>query len=108
MITLKTAWAWFRDHAWLIVIVGLAILVWIATRGKKDVSKILSAEREVVKAKAEARKAEVQLGAEKAAEKIRTEHQETIKKLDEAQKKRAEELAKDPEALVEHLLRASR
>jgi hypothetical protein len=107
MSWLIKAWGWCRDHAWIIAIVAVGILLLILSRGKFDFKKFYSKEKEVIDAKAEARKAQIELGAAKAAEKIKEEHKEVIKKLDEQQAKRAKELENDPEKLVEAILRAT-
>lgn len=107
MIFLYKVWAWARDHAWIFAIVAVGILLLILSRGKFDFKKFYGKEKEVIDAKAEARKVQAELGAAKAAEKIKEEHKETIKKLDDAQAKRAKELENDPEKLVEALLRAT-
>ena len=103
----QRAWAWVRDHLWLFLAVGVAYLVWVVTRGRRDPKAVVARERQVVDAKAEARRAEADLGAEQAAEKIKADYAEKLKQLDAAQKEKADALASDPESLVEHLLRAT-
>lgn len=107
MIALIKVWGWIRDHAWLIAIVAVGILLLVLSRGKFDFKKFYTKEKQVIDAKAEARVAKIELGAVKAAEQIKEQHAEKIKQLDADQAKRAKELEHDPEKLVEAILRTT-
>lgn len=108
-------WRWVKDHAWLVglALVGVLGLLW-ALFGKKsdkpkldDLKKTLALEKKIIDEKAAAAKAAAQNGHAAAAAEIKARHQEAIDKMDEADRKKIEELENDPEALVDALLRAS-
>jgi hypothetical protein len=107
MGSIVEVWGWIRDHAWIIAIVGVGILLFILSRGKFDFRKFYDKEKEVIDAKTAARTATIELGAVRAVEQIREQHEDKIKQLDKDQSKRVKELEHDPEKLVEAILRTT-
>jgi hypothetical protein len=110
ILAIKSAWSWLRDHGKWLAFVGLAIIVTLILRprtGKKQLLKAVELESKVIEAKAEARKAQIDLGAEKASQKIKEEHAKVLEQLEEKEQARVKELESNPEALIEAILRAS-
>lgn len=104
---------WAKDHALLIVITFIAILVFISSilfrrRDKISVDSLIkeiSLEKKVIDAKASAAKLLAERSKNEVAAMIQKQHEEAIARMDEADKKKVEDLLNDPEALTEHLLR---
>lgn len=105
---------WFRDNAWWMLLALTAIggyVLAVVTRSKDspsltEVKNRLTLERNVLKAKAAAAKDVLAIGHEATVTQIQNDHAATIKTLDDVDKAKVEELANDPEALVDFLLRA--
>lgn len=108
-------WRWIKDHAWLVglAVVGLIGVCW-ALFGKgtdkpklDDLVKRLSLEKQIINEKAKVAKVVAKQDHTTATAEIKDRFKDTIEKMDEADKKKIEELEDDPEALVDSLLRAS-
>lgn len=107
---------WVKDHAALLVLLVVVLVAMLAVlfsrrSGKAEALKALAGdlakEKKIIDAKADIAKEQATLGAYVAREKIWREYGEQIKALDEDARKKVDELAEDPEALVERLLRGT-
>lgn len=106
---------WLKDHLWLVAIAFLGVLAFVVavvlrlknTGSLKDLAKELKLEKQVIDEKAKTAKLVAEKGRDEALATIRKQHEDRVAKMDDADKKKVEELANDPEALVEHLLRAT-
>lgn len=101
-----------RNKIWVIIAAVGLIGIWIyciATRQQApDIKKELGLELEVIKARADAKKAVVEQGAATATAQIVAQHAEKLKAMDEKTKVRIAALEEDPEALAEAILRSTR
>jgi hypothetical protein len=96
------------DHWYIPVAVGIAILLWIITRGRAlPPTSVFKTELEAIKAAAKARDYEAMLGTQDAIEAVKKDHLQEILKLNEAQAQKAKELNNDPVALSRFLVRAA-
>lgn len=99
---------WLKDHWYVpVLLIGLIFAVlWVRGTGWRTVLANLKLELAAIAAKGEARKAQVELGAEKAKAQIEQKYQSQIIKLTADQKAEAEKLQDDPVALAQFLVRA--
>jgi len=108
-------WRWVKAHSWLVglAVVGLIGVMWaLFGRGTDkpkldDLVKRLSLEKQIINEKAKVAKVVAKQDHTAAVVDIKARHKETIEKMDEADKKKIEELENDPEALVDAVLRAT-
>lgn len=106
---------WLKDNAgWiLLVVIGVAgffIGKFILNEDPgtlANLRKELSFEKQVIDAKAKTAKDVATKGHAVIAAEIMEQHEEVIEKMNAANKERVEELANDPEALIELCLRAT-
>jgi len=96
---------WLKDHWYLPLLAGVAILGYLTFRGRVRPWESVERELDVIRAGQKAREAQERLGAERAAEAVRIEHQDALTRLDADQRKEAEALAQDPVALSRYLVR---
>jgi hypothetical protein len=108
---------WIQKHLKIILavltFVGLLILgLALNKRGQKVIEvpapPDLKNEIRAIKAEADVQKLKATLGAEQARAKVEADHAETLQKLDEKQKKQADELKQDPAKLAAFLVRAGK
>lgn len=108
-------WQWVKSHAFLIGLglFGLIGVLWALFGRGTDKPKMgdlvtkLSLEKQVIDAKAKVRKMTAMQGHAVAAAQIKKDNEEKIAAMDEADQKKVEELADDPEALVDYVLRTT-
>jgi hypothetical protein len=100
------------DWRWVIAIAALLALFILCVyllRGRyKQAFNFLRLELRALKAEAEAERLEIQKGKEVALAVVEKEHEEAIAKLDDAEKKTAEELKTDPPRLSAFLVKAGK
>jgi hypothetical protein len=103
------AWRWFKDHAWLFVVVGVLLAIWIFSDkdGKKAALKQVEEERTVVREKAEIRKTIARKDTAVALKAVEEKYALKLSKLQVDQADKVKELEDDPEALVEFILRSA-
>jgi hypothetical protein len=106
---MKNAWRWFKDHAWLFVVVGVLLAIWLFSNkeGKKAALKQVEEERSVVREKAEVRKTVTRKDNAAAVKAVEEKHTLKLSKLKETQADKVKELEDDPEALVDFIIRSS-
>lgn len=99
---------WLK-YLWIPFGVALGFLGWVLLRDKSRQS-IPNPKVEVraIRAEAEAKKLQIELGKEQAVQKIERQYEAEIKQLDEAQAVEAVELRKSPDKLAAFLIRAAR
>ena len=96
------------DHWYIPVAVGIAILLWIITRGRAlPPTSIFKTELEAIRAAAKARDYEAMLGTQDAIEEIKKDYAQELLKLNAEQAQKAEELNNDPVALSKFLVRVA-
>lgn len=96
----------FKDWGWLILLAIFGIIVCALSLGKhRNILRNLKKEKEIIDAKASARKIKARDGLEKAKAEVEKTYADKLENLDEEQKKRAEELASQPDKLVDAILR---
>jgi hypothetical protein len=105
---MKRIAVWIWDHWWLAALaIGLVFaVIWSRRVSPSDLAARLKLELDSIGAKAEARRAQELLGAERAREQVEATYRNEIIALDEVQRKRALELQGDPVALAQFLVRA--
>jgi len=96
---------WLKDYWYLPLIAGVAIIGYLAFRGRGGRWWDVKHELEVIEAGRQAREAKACLGAAQAAEQVREQHAEALALLDVDQAKEAERLKADPVALSRFLVR---
>jgi hypothetical protein len=96
------------DHWYLVLLaVGLAFaVIWVRGVTPSQAWARLQTELDSIGAKNEARRAQELLGAERAREQVEATYQHQIIALDAEQQAKAKELADDPVALAQFLVRA--
>jgi predicted Holliday junction resolvase-like endonuclease len=99
---------WLK-YLWLPVSIAFGVLAWILFR-ERTTKQIPDPKVEIraIRAEVEAKKLEIELGKEKALQKIEEQYQAEREKLTESQQKRAEELRSNPDRLAAFLIRAAR
>lgn len=99
---------WLKDYWYVpVLVIGLLFLVlWVRGTGWQNVLDKLKLELAAISAKGEARKAKVELGAEKAKAQVEQKYQTQLINLTAEQKAEAEKLDDDPVALAQFLVRA--
>jgi len=104
----KRALHWLVDRWYLVVLaVGLVfVAIWSRRVSPADVAARVRLELDSIGAKAEARRAQELLGAERAREQVEATYRSEIIALDVEQKRKADELRNDPVALAQFLVRA--
>lgn len=108
---------WIKDHIWLIcfclvLVVGFVVaLVWKRKNESSmkldDVVSTIKLEKKIIDEKATVAKQVAVAGHKEVAATIQRDHAAKIAEMDVEAKKKVEELAHDPEALVEHIMRAT-
>ena len=93
-----------KNYAVLAAIIGVGVLVFILTKGKKPVPDA-GKEMEIIEAKAEVKRLQAQQGLEAAVRAVEEKHASRLAELDEASREQAKALRSDPKALTEFLLR---
>jgi hypothetical protein len=98
---------WLADH-WYLALVFLGALAGFLMARKRDQSPIQTtrAELEAIRAGAEAREKQAEIGAEQARRHVESKYREELLRLDQAQADEARELRDDPVALAKFLVRA--
>jgi hypothetical protein len=109
-------WRWLKGHSWLIwiAVIGVAgfVLATVFLSGEDkpkfgDLLEKLGLEKKIIDEKAKVAKMVAKNGHAVAAAEIEKKFKSDIDKLDEAEKKKVEELKDDPEAMVDAVLRAT-
>ena len=91
---------------WKYLLAGLgalgAFFVWRLSKGSRGVpaQAYLKSQLKVIDAQLEARNLEVELGAERAVDVLKTQHAEKLAQLDSARQARVQELSQDPVKLA--------
>lgn len=81
-----------------------ALLLWIVFRRRINPLDRARLEMDAIEAENRAKKAEAELGRERALLTLREEHREQLQRLSAAEKQQAEELSDDPKALARYLV----
>ena len=106
---LLDAWVWLKAH-WYVPLIFLGVLVgFVVSKQARQKGQVLEQTRTELhagRAAAEAARWKIALGAERAAEKIEAQHQETLAKLDAAERREADALRQSPKDLARFLVRA--
>lgn len=108
---MKKALFWLLDHWYLpLFVVGVVLGWWLTRDSSKKLPPLgqIKTELDAIEAGRKARDLEAQLGAQRAAEEVRRQHDAAIQKLDATQAAKAEELRADPVALSKFLVRAGK
>lgn len=105
---MKRVAVWIWDHWWLAALaIGLVFaVVWSRRVSPSDLAARLKLELAAIGAKAEARRAQELLGAERAREQVEATYRSEIIALNAEQKLKADALRGDPVALAQFLVRA--
>jgi len=104
-----SAWRWFKDHAWLLLIVVALGVLWLLAKGedKSALLKQIDTERKVVREKAKVRKLAVKNKMGDALKAVEEKFAIEVSHLKAENKEKIRELEADPEALVEFIIRSS-
>ena len=97
------------DYWYVVALIAGAVLLWLVTGGRRSIpSDTIKREMAAIRAGAEAREKQIQLGRHRAARDVRKAHAVAIARLKDQQATKAEELRNDPVALSKFLVRAGR
>ena len=104
-----SAWRWFKDHAWLLLIIVVLGGLWLLAKGrdKSTLLEQINMERKVVREKAQVRKLVVQNQTREAIKAVEEKFSIEFAHLESQNKEKVRELEVDPEALVEFIIRSS-
>jgi len=107
----STMW-WIVDHAWLPILIGVAVLGWFFFRWRKaDPKGVLQAvqdEVDIIRAGSAAREMQLQLGTEQTLGYVKDKYAAKTVALDATQQLKVKELEDDPVALAKYLERITR
>ena len=103
------AFRWLLEH-WYVPLIFLAAVAGFLVARKRRASPMQATklELEAIRAGADARRVQSELGAERARRHVESAHREALLRLDHEQAKQAMELRNDPVALAKFLVRAGR
>lgn len=109
MLTIRIIWKWLKTYWYIPVLFLVTGVVWFLFRKPGTVPWTQTqAELEAITAGVRAQEMELAVGTEKAKVAVDEKYQVEREKLDEKQKKQAEELKDDPAKLAKFLVRAGR
>jgi hypothetical protein len=97
---------WLLAHWYVPLIFLAAVAGFLVSRKRGSPLQTTKVELEAIRAGADARRVEAELGAEQARRHVEKAHMEALMRLDEEQAKQAAELRDDPIALAKFLVRA--
>lgn len=103
---MKRVFLWLKDRWYLPVLIGISLVFWLASRGKRSPPvDVITRELAAIREGDRVRREVADIGKTRALENLSDDYAHELSVLDERLRKKAERLKNDPVSLSKFLVR---